>query len=49
MIEEGERRVALAVLSTPPGAAEGLAHTAALAYRRVAAGPDPVPPVPRAD
>jgi beta-lactamase class A len=49
VIEEGERRVALAVLSTPPAAAEGLAHTAALAYHRVTARPDPVPPVPRAD
>lgn len=35
LIDEGERRVALAVLSAPAGAAEGLAHTAALAYRNV--------------
>jgi beta-lactamase class A len=35
LIDEGERRVALAVLSAPAAAAEGLAHTAALAYRRV--------------
>jgi beta-lactamase class A len=35
LIDEGDRRVALAVLSAPAGAAEGLARTAALAYRNV--------------
>jgi len=49
VIDEGERRVALAVLSAPAGASEGLAHTAALAYRRVAAEPDLASPGSRAD
>ena len=35
LIDEGERRVVLAVLSAPAAAPEGLAHTAALAYRSV--------------
>ncbi len=35
LIDEGDRRVALAVMSAPAAAPEGLAHTAALAYRRV--------------
>jgi beta-lactamase class A len=35
LIDEGERRIALAVLSAPPAASEGLAHAAALAYRRL--------------
>jgi beta-lactamase class A len=35
LIDEGDRTVVLAVLSAPAAAPEGLAHTAALAYRRV--------------
>ncbi len=36
LIDEGDRSVALAVLSAPPGDADGLARAAALAYERVA-------------
>jgi len=36
LIDEGDRRVALAVLSAPPADADGLARVAALAYARVA-------------
>jgi beta-lactamase class A len=39
LVDEGERRIALAVLSAPAAAAEGLARAAALAYRLVAAPP----------
>jgi beta-lactamase class A len=35
LIDEGERRIAVAVLSAPAAAADGLARTAALAYRLV--------------
>lgn len=35
LIDEGERRIAVAVLSAPAAAADGLARTAALAYRVV--------------
>jgi hypothetical protein len=44
LIDEGERRIALEVLSAPAAAAEGLAHTAALAYRRVVEETDDAPP-----
>jgi beta-lactamase class A len=37
LVDEGERRIAIAVLSTPAAAAEGLARSAALAYRVVSA------------
>ena len=37
LIDEGERRIAVAVLSAPAAAADGLARTAALAYRLVSA------------
>jgi beta-lactamase class A len=37
LVDEGERRIAIAVLSAPAAAAEGLARAAALAYRLVAA------------
>lgn len=40
LIDNGDRRVALAVLSAPPADADGLARVAALAYRRVASDPD---------
>jgi beta-lactamase class A len=36
LIDEGDRRIAIAVLSAPPGDADGLARVAALAYDRVA-------------
>lgn len=36
LIEEGDRRVVVAVLSAPPADADGLARVAALAYHRVA-------------
>jgi beta-lactamase class A len=39
LVDEGERRIAIAVLSAPAAAAEGLARAAALAYRLVAAPP----------
>jgi beta-lactamase class A len=39
LVDEGERRIAIAVLSAPAGAAEGLARAAALAYRVVCAPP----------
>jgi len=35
LIDEGERRIAVAVLSAPAASADGLARTAALAYRLV--------------
>jgi hypothetical protein len=35
LVDEGERRIAIAVLSAPAAAAEGLARAAALAYRLV--------------
>jgi beta-lactamase class A len=35
LVDEGERRIAVAVLSAPAAAADGLARTAALAYRVV--------------
>ena len=41
LVDEGERRIAIAVLSAPAAAAEGLARAAALAYRLVAAPPAP--------
>ena len=37
LIDEGERRIAVAVLSAPAAAADGLARAAALAYRLVSA------------
>jgi beta-lactamase class A len=37
LVDEGERRMAIAVLSAPAAAAEGLARTAAVAYDVVAA------------
>ena len=37
LIEEGGRRVALAVLSAPPADSDGLARVAALAYAHVTA------------
>jgi hypothetical protein len=37
LVDEVERRVAIAVLSAPAAAAEGLARAAALAYRLVRA------------
>ena len=39
LVDEGERRIAIAVLSAPAAAAEGLARAAALAYRLVGAPP----------
>jgi beta-lactamase class A len=39
LVDEGERRIAIAVLSAPAAAAEGLARTAALAYRLVGTPP----------
>jgi hypothetical protein len=39
LVDEGVRRIAIAVLSAPAGAAEGLARAAALAYRVVCAPP----------
>jgi beta-lactamase class A len=41
LVDEGERRIAIAVLSAPAAAADGLARAAALAYRLVAAPPVP--------
>jgi beta-lactamase class A len=41
LIDEGERRIAVAVLSSPAAAADGLARAAALAYRLVAAPTKP--------
>ena len=41
LVDEGERRIALAVLSAPAAAADGLARAAALAYRLVAAPATP--------
>jgi beta-lactamase class A len=41
LVDEGERRIALAVLSSPAAAADGLARAAALAYRLVAAPATP--------
>jgi len=41
LIDEGERRIAVAVLSAPAAAADGLARAAALAYRLVAAPTKP--------
>jgi beta-lactamase class A len=38
LIDEGERRIAVAVLSAPAASADGLARTAALAYRLVCTG-----------
>jgi hypothetical protein len=39
LVDEGERRIAIAVLSAPAAAAEGLARAAALAYRLVGTPP----------
>jgi beta-lactamase class A len=39
LVDEGERRTAIAVLSAPAAAADGLARAAALAYRVVRAPP----------
>jgi beta-lactamase family protein len=39
LVDEGERRTAIAVLSAPAAAADGLARVAALAYRVVRAPP----------
>lgn len=39
LVDEGDRRVAIAVLSSPAGASEGLARTAAAAYAMLADAP----------
>ena len=41
LVDEGDRRIAIAVLSAPAAAADGLARSAALAYRVVAAAHAP--------